>query len=203
MGKVYDKIVEYGSDLYHVTEFQNLKSILRSGLLSLDKIKELVGENSVKYCTSDTSRRIDEQKGLSNYVRLAYTFFYDMIPAGIYYGRLINPVIICINPNILLEKNGIKFTNKNAVTTGARLYESEDEIFPNLDFDKIWKMRDRYCLTQEYRDARQSEVLIPSMVETRYFVKIFVESFSNYEELEKFGIEIFEVKEIKKKLNNW
>lgn len=57
MGKIYDKLIGLNRGLFHVTEFKNLESILKNGLLSLD---ELESQNmEVKYCSSQDSRNID------------------------------------------------------------------------------------------------------------------------------------------------
>lgn len=37
MGRIYDKLMKENKKLYHVTEFSNLESILKNGLLSLDE----------------------------------------------------------------------------------------------------------------------------------------------------------------------
>ena len=99
MGKIYDKLIELNRGLVHVTEFNNLESILENGLLSLD---ELESQNmEVKYSSSQDSRNIDKHWGLSKYVRLAYTPFYDMLPKALHAGDLKNPVILLISPEVL------------------------------------------------------------------------------------------------------
>ena len=157
MGKIYDKLIGLNKNLVHVTDFSNLESILKNGLLSLNELENQIIK--AKYFSSDESRSIDKYFGLSKYVRLAYTVFYDMIPAAIYYKNLEKPVVILISPEVL-KFPGVKFTNKNAISNDADLY-NEDEIFDSLDFEKIYKHRDKdnYFL-EEYKNARQSEILI-------------------------------------------
>lgn len=190
MGKIYDKLIELNRGLVHVTEFNNLESILENGLLSLD---ELENQNmEVKYSSSQDSRDIDKHWGLSKYVRLAYTPFYDMISARIgYYKTLKNPIILLISAEVL-KFTGIKFTNKNAICNDAILYD-EDEIFDTLDFEKIYLPRDtdNYNL-EEYKNARQSEILIPQKIDIQYFNKIIIQTGIQYKSLNVYNISIME-----------
>jgi hypothetical protein ilyop_1056 len=172
MGKIYDKLIELNKGLVHVTEFNNLESILENGLLSLDELKN---RNIItKYCTSNNSRDIDRQRTLSKYVRLAYTPFYDMLPKALHAGDLKNPVILLISPEVL-KLTKVKFTIKNAISNDAILYD-EDKIFDLLDFEKIYTPRDRFnCSSKEYKNARQSEILVPQKIEIKYIKKVIIE----------------------------
>ena len=171
MGKVYNKLIELNRNLVHVTEFSNLESILRNGLLSLDDLENQ--KINPEYSSSQNSRNIDKHWGLSKYVRLAYTPFYDMIPKSLHAGNLKNPIIILISPEIL-KLEGVKFTNKNAISNDADLY-NEDEIFDSLDFEKIYTFRNRFnCSSKEYKNARQSEILIPQKIDVMYIKKIII-----------------------------
>ena len=189
MGKIYDKLIGLNKNLVHVTDFSNLESILKNGLLSLDELKN---RNIIaKYCSSNNSRDIDRQRTLSKYVRLAYTPFYDMISARIgYYKTLENPIILLISPEVL-RFTGVKFTNKNAICNDAYLSD-EDEIFDSLDFEKIYAFRDRSnCSSKEYKDARQSEILVPQKIEIKYIKKVIIQKgmecnfLNNYDILKK------------------
>lgn len=187
MGKIYDKLMIENKKLYHVTEFSNLESILKNGLLSLDKLEN---QNiKVEYCSNQTSRDIDKYFGLSKYVRLAYTPFYDMIPAAIYYNNLKNPVVLLISPEIL-KLPGVKFTNKNAISNDAVLY-NEDEIFDSLDFKKIYAKRNKgNCSLEEYKNARQSEILVPQKIDMQYFDRIIIQTGIRTNLLNIYNIEI-------------
>lgn len=190
MGKIYDKLMKKNKKLYHITEFSNLESILKNGLLSLDELKN---RNIIaKYSSSDNSRDIDRQRTLSKYVRLAYTPFYDMISARIgYYKTLEKPIILSISPEVL-KFTGVKFTNKNAICNDAYLSD-EDEIFDSLDFEKIYLPRDssNYKL-EEYKNARQSEILIPQKIDIQYFNKIIIQTGIQYDLLNVYNINIVE-----------
>ena len=190
MGKIYDKLMKENKKLYHITEFSNLESILKNGLVSLDELKN---RNIIaKYSSSDNSRDIDRQRTLSKYVRLAYTPFYDMISARIgYYKTLERPIILSISPEVL-KFSGVKFTNKNAICNDAYLFD-EDEIFDSLDFEKIYLPRDssNYKL-EEYKNARQSEILIPQKIDIQYFNKIIIQTGIQYNLLNVYNINIVE-----------
>ena len=69
-----------------------------------------------------------------------------------------------------MDKSNIKYTTMNAISNDARLYSKNDNF--NIDFQKIYKIRSRDTLTDEYKDARQSEVLIEEHIETLYIKKI-------------------------------
>ena len=190
MGKIYDKLMKENKKLYHITEFRNLESILRNGLLSLDDLENQ--KINPEYSSSQNSRNIDKNSGLSKYVRLAYTPFYDMISARIgYYKTLEEPIILSISPEVL-KFTGVKFTNKNAICNDAYLSD-EDEIFDSLDFEKIYLPRDssNYKL-EEYKNARQSEILIPQKIDIQYFNKIIIQTGIQYNLLNVYNINIVE-----------
>ena len=189
MGKVYNKLIELNKNLFHVTEFSNLESILQNGLLSLDELENQ--KINPEYSSSQDSRNIDKYRGLSKYVRLAYTPFYDMIPKALYAGDLKNPIILLISPEVL-KLMGVKFTNKNAISNDTDLY-NEDEIFDSLDFEKIYTFRDRdNCSLVEYKNARQSEILILQKVDIQYFEKIIVQTGIQYNLLNIYNVKIKE-----------
>ena len=194
MGKIYDKLMRENKKLCHITEFSNLESILRNGLLSLDDLENQ--KINPEYSSSQNSRNIDKNSGLSKYVRLAYTPFYDMIPKALHAGDLKNPIILLISPEVL-KFRGVKFTNKNAISNDADLY-NEDEIFDSLDFEKIYKPRNRdNCSLAEYKNARQSEILIPQKVDIQYFEKIIVQTGIQYNLLNIRNVKVEECDVIK------
>lgn len=173
MGKIYKKMCEEKRVFIHVTEYENIPNILENGgILSLQEIEK---ENiDVVYVTSEDSRENDKKNGIGKYVRLAYTEHYDMLAAAIYNQKLKNPAIILVKPEIL-KKTGIKYTTENAAKKGSVLYDNEDEIFEKLDFEKIYLPRNSTNAgIQEYKNARQSEVLIPDIVESEFFLGILI-----------------------------
>lgn len=182
MGKLYNHMNDKGWGFIHVTEYDNLQSIINSkGILSLKQIEN--NKVNVSFISSLDSRGIDRYKGLDNYVRLAYTCQYDMLSAAVYHGKLRNPAIIIISPEIL-KANNVKYTTQNAVATNCMLYSNEDDVFGKLDFQKIWTIRDwTNANIQSYKDARQSEILIPDFVGTEYFCRIIVNSSEDKEQL--------------------
>lgn len=173
---IYNELIAKNHKLYHITEFDNLSSILKNGLYSLKKIKE--SNINPKYISSEDSRSIDAYLGLDKYVRLAYTYQYDMLAAAIYNGTLQNPVIICIRPEILLDKINIKYTTMNAISNEAFLYSKNNNF--SIDFRKIYTNRSRDTMSEEYKNARQSEILVEECVETSYIAGIVIPSNKEY-----------------------
>lgn len=109
---------------------------------------------------------------MDKYVRLAYTCQYDMLAKAICSGVLENPVIICVDPQILLDKINIKYTTMNAVANSACLYDKSDRF--NIDFQKVYEPRSLKTLGEEYKNARQSEILIEEYIETSYIKGIVI-----------------------------
>lgn len=198
MNRVYDKLKDLQKNLIHVTEFENLESIFKSnGLFSLNEVQNK-GIHA-KFITSESSRDIDVHKhsnkiNTGNYVRLAYTPLYDMFPARINSGALVNPAIIVINPEILKEKSEILFSTANAISNDAVCYK-QNEIGDYLDWEKILSSRNaKTAQDKQFKDARQSEVLIPNKIELEYFSKIIVENNNNIDDLKKYNIPIYKEK---------
>lgn len=182
--KIYKKIKENNKYLYHITEYENLQSILKNGLKSL----KYINSNNVKtkFITSEISRRKDAEKDIDKYVRLAYTVQYDMICAEIASRNLKNPSVICINPNILLKEENIRYTTMNALKREAVIYKKEDSF--DIDFDKIYQKRGySNCSEESYKNARQSEVMVENEIEIEYFEYICIENNSEIDEFDEYG----------------
>ncbi|ADO82837.1 DUF4433 domain-containing protein [Ilyobacter polytropus] len=190
MNRVYNFLRENNFNLLHITEFDNIKSILETGgLISLRKLE--VENVCPKFMTSEASRSLDRCKGLDAYVRLAYTTWYDMIPTAVFYNNLKNPAVIIVNCELLNKKRDILFTTKNAVANDA-IYYKQNEIGDHINWEKVFSERNYDTQSQEYKDARQSEVMVQDIVEKDYFVCIFVETGSDLKDLNGYGVEIKE-----------
>ena len=197
MGKIYEELRKRKKMLCHVTEYENIESILKNGLLSLREVHRKGMD--VKYLSTEKSRSIDCNCRMDDFVRLAYTPYYDMIPANIYYEKLENPeavlyrnpVIICIHPDILMEKKGIRFSDKNAVASDANIYSNEDDVYSHIDFEKTYEIRNgSNAGSEEYKNARQAEVLIPHIIEKKYIKRIVVDEEMDISPLLGYGIDI-------------
>ncbi|MGL5901299.1 MAG: DarT ssDNA thymidine ADP-ribosyltransferase family protein [Cetobacterium sp.] len=185
--KIYKKLVESKNYLYHITEFENLQSILKTGLLSLKNVNEKKIKS--KFISSEVSRKKDKEKNIDKYVRLAYTIQYDMICREIGAKNLKNPAILFIDPIILLEREDIRYTKMNALKEGAVIYKKEDEF--SIDFDKIFERRGySNCSNPFYKDARQSEVLVENIIDLKYIEAIMIDGINIIDDLEECDIEI-------------
>lgn len=157
--------------LYHVTDISNINSILENGLLSLSLLSET--RITPKYISSPRSRIIDNERGIDKYVRLSYTYLYDMIAIKVVYGEL-NPAIIKIKPTILNNTN-IFFTTKNAISNDAIFYSLQSNVIKRLRFDLIEEGRtSKNYNIEKYKNARQSEVLILNNIALSYIEEIIV-----------------------------
>lgn len=192
--RILKKILENDEYIYHVTEYKNLESILKNGLLSQRIIES--EEIDVKYMTGEMSRILDKRLGSHEYVRLAYTLAYDMFSAKIHYNMLEDPVILLIEPEIILKDN-TKFTLANGVLNGGKLY-SADEIISKLEFEKIYAPK-TWDNREENKNARQSEILIFNKIDVEFISEVIVEEYKDYDDLEEYGIKISESK-VKEKL---
>lgn len=189
MNRIYDYLKKTEKPLLHITEFDNLESILnKGGLLSLKKLKSKGIEPN--FMTSESSRSIDGYKDTTEYVRLAYTPLYDMLPAAINSGSLQNPVAILITPEILKNKTKMLFTTENAVASGAKYYK-QDEIGDYIDWGKVFSPRNIDTVRSiKHKNARQSEVMIPKMVELKYFMEIVIEEGNDIDSLKKYNVKL-------------
>ena len=189
---------EKGIGYLHITAFDNLKSILETGeLMSLKRIQE--SEIKPSYASSEDSRSIDRYKEIDKYVRLCLYQQNDFIVQSLRHGNLKNPAIIMIKREIINISDEVRITNMNAITNGALLYNLE-QVDGNLDYEKIWQPRSRGNWSDQiYKDARQSEVLIPNSISKDFFVRIYVEKGINISHLQKYGVE-FEEMDIKERI---
>jgi hypothetical protein len=160
------------STLYHFTAKANLKSI-----------KEYGGLYSWYYCYNNNihiphggggelSRSLDLRHGVENYVRLCFTRNHPMMYLAINEGRIPNPVILEINPEVIFWKS-TKFSNKNATRNDVKI-GSGLEDFNRIRFD-IVKQLNHFNLSEEDKPFYQAEVLV--------FEKIPIECIKNINDL--------------------
>jgi hypothetical protein len=129
----------------------------------------------VKHITDSTSQIMDYKKQTKSYVHLAYDESYSMFSAMIYYGRLIDPAIIKIDPRIILEKT-CKFSDSNASSYDARI-GSAREIVPHLDFATIYKPKDEIkslWAFKYYKRQKQAEILVKNEIPLNYIQEILI-----------------------------
>lgn len=154
--------------LYHFTDKQNIESIKRKGLLSAQEIRN-IGICS-KYASSDDSRKIDQEMGLDDYVRLSFVKDHPMMFTSMTaYG--LNPVIIEINPLIALMPN-VFFSNRNALKKGANIGSDASDL-EQVDFNIINSNIPYYSLNDvESKNSYQAEILVKRRIGPEFILNI-------------------------------
>jgi hypothetical protein len=143
--------------LYHFTDRANLQSIKRHGALY-----------SWHYCVSndieipmpggdDLSRSLDRRYNLQNFVRISFTRNHPMMYIALNQNRINNPVILEIDPEVVLWKNA-KYANKNATRNDVSI-GSEIDDFKKIRFD-IVKLNKHFDLDDADKPYFQAEILI-------------------------------------------
>ena len=87
--------------LYHFTDRDNLENIIKHGGLFSWADCESRGINIPKPGGSDTSRALDRRDGLQKYVRVSFTTQHPMMYVAMNDGRISNPVILEIDPEVI------------------------------------------------------------------------------------------------------
>ena len=158
----------YISKLYHFTDRANLQSIRQNG-----------GLHSWYYCQqnnitipkpggSPTSWILDERKGLQNFVRVSFVRDHPMMFVAQNDGRITNPVVLEINPEVIYLRN-TKYACQNAAKNGV-IADSTLEKFNTINFPVL---RRRYFdLGPEDKPYYQAEILILEKIPLEYITNI-------------------------------
>ena len=113
--------------LYHFTDRENLQSIINNdGLYSWADCEEK-GIVIAKPGGGWPSRDLDKRHGLEHYVRLSFTKRHPMMFVAQDDGRINDPVILEINPEILFEEDTL-FSDKNAASNDAHVGGTLDDF---------------------------------------------------------------------------
>lgn len=146
--------------LYHFTSRKNIESIKKhNALLSQKEICER--GISVCYASNDISRQSDASAGLDNYVRVSFVKNHPMMHTAMTCGRIMDPVILEINPLIALMPN-VLFSDRNALRNGAIIGPSSHDL-AQVHFDVI-KRGSYLNLPDNQRMYYQAEVLVPTRI---------------------------------------
>lgn len=119
--------------LYHFTDSRNIPSIKKHGLICWPG---LLKEGIDHWPGSDkTSRSIDRRKGISGYVRLCATNTHPMASYARHQGRIEDIVWLSIG-GYVINWNGVKFSDKNAVSNDATIGNNKDIFLNSKDVQK-------------------------------------------------------------------
>ena len=131
------------SVLYHFTDAANLESIREHGLLSASCLNQ---QSIEAVMNSDvTSRAVDAQMGLQNFVRLSFNKENPLKHIAKNEGRISRPVVLFFDCNA---------TRRDAVQSSS----------PNVVRFDVVKAANQFRITAELRRFYQAEVLVPSPV---------------------------------------
>ena len=171
---------DYGiSTLYHITPMENTLSIMEHGLFCYNLTED---QNLLE--TSCSNHEIQERRSQSfvgdrsanDYVPLFFSEKSPMLYAIEYskehMGKKI--IYICIKGEIIGEK-GVWFSDGNVASNQTIRYYSLGDL-RKLDWDLIRAFnQDKYGF-EEAKRIKSAEVLIPSVIEPRWFEKLIVPS---------------------------
>jgi hypothetical protein len=152
--------------LYHFTDRKNLSSILKYGLYSNRKLNN--SHISPTYASSEESRELDRRAELDNFVRLSFVKEHPMMFVAKSMGRIDEPVIIQIDPNVILLPN-VYFSDRNGLKKGANIGQSATDL-AKLHF-KIFSSS-YYDLSPEEKSFYQAEVIVPEHIGTHYIMNL-------------------------------
>lgn len=157
--------------LYHFTDRDNLESIIKNGGLYSWMDCDRKGIKINKPGGSAASRQLDSSRNLEDYVRVSFTTQHPMMYVAMKDGRISNPVILEIDPEVAYWNESL-YANLNA----AR-YTIQPNIGPTIsDFKQIHfqsvKARTHFDLPEEEQPYFQAEVLVKNFIPLEYIKNI-------------------------------
>lgn len=109
--------------LYHFTDRDNLENIIKNGGLYSWKDCQERGIAIPKPGgggVGSLSWSLDERDGLEHYVRISFTRQHPMMFVAMNEGRISNPVILEIDPEIIYDES-TRYADRNATRSGANV----------------------------------------------------------------------------------
>lgn len=157
--------------LYHFTDRDNLESIIKNGGLFSWMDCERKGIKIAKPGGGSLSRQLDNGRNLGDYVRVSFTTQHPMMYVAMKDGRVSNPVILEIDPEVIYWK-GTCFSNMNAATYKVRpnIGETIDD-FNQIHFQSV-KARKHFDLPEEEQPYFQAEILVKNCIPLEYIKNI-------------------------------
>ncbi len=155
--------------LYHFTDRDNLQSIINNGGLYSWADCEKKGVAIAKPGGGVLSRNLDMRDGLHHYVRTSFTRNHPMQYIAMNDGRISNPVVLEINPEIIYWAD-TKFADRNATKNGANV-GGDLEDFKRIHFNSVMK-RNHFDLAPEEQQYYQAEILVKNFIPLEYITNI-------------------------------
>ena len=155
--------------LYHFTDRDNLESIIKNGGLYSWGDCEEKGIKIAKPGGGLLSRDLDRRDYLQHYVRVSFTTQHPMMYVAMQDGRLSNPVILEIDPEVVYWKDS-KYSDMNATRSGAHKGETLDD-FKQIHFQSL-KAHKHFDLPEEEQPYFQAEILVKNFIPLEYIKNI-------------------------------
>lgn len=153
---------QYGiTKLYHFTDRSNLESIIKEGGLYSWMDCDKKGIKITKPGGEALSRSLDCRHNLQEYVRVSFTTQHPMMYVAMQEGRISNPVILEIDPEVIYWKSS-KYSDSNATRNDVCVGENLD-AFKKIHFNSV-KARTHFDLTDEEKPYFQAEILVKNFI---------------------------------------
>jgi hypothetical protein len=157
--------------LYHFTDRENLESIIKNGGLYSWMDCERKGIKIAKPGGGSMSRQLDSGRNLEDYVRVSFTTQHPMMYVAMREGRISNPVILEIDPEIIYWK-GTCYSNMNATIHRIRPNIGDSlSDFKQIHFKSV-KVHKHFDLPEEEQPYFQAEVLVKNFIPLEYIKNI-------------------------------
>ena len=158
--------------LYHFTDRDNLESIIKNGGLYSWMDCERKGIKIAKPGGGSMSRQLDSGRNLEDYVRVSFTTQHPMMYVAMREGRISNPVILEIDPEIIYWK-GTCYSNMNATIHRIRPNIGDSlSDFKQIHFQSV-KAHKHFDLPEEEQPYFQAEILVKNFIPLEYIKKMF------------------------------
>ena len=155
--------------LYHFTDRDNLESIIKNGGLYSWSDCEQKGIKISKPGGGALSRQLDMKDNLQDYVRVSFTAQHPMMYVAMNEGRISNPVILEIDPEVALL-DGTLYADRNATRSGANVGGKTDDL-KKVHFKSL-KARKHFDLDEDEQPFYQAEVLVKNFIPLEYIKNI-------------------------------
>jgi len=149
--------------LYHFTDKENLFSIIKHGYLYSWHYLEKNNIGVPRPGGNALSRKLDSKKELEDYVRISFNKNQPMLYLAQKDGRILNPVIIEIDPEVIYWQN-TKYSNMNAAANQAEIGEGIGD-FRKIKMDIVLKDEFDYMNKSFY----QAEILVKTKISIDFF----------------------------------
>lgn len=156
-------------NLYHFTDRDNLESIIKNGGLYSWMDCERKEIKIAKPGGDQLSRDLDRRDDLQHYVRISFTTQHPMMFVAMRDGRVSNPVILEIDPEVIYWKDS-KYANMNATRNGANRGNTLED-FKKIHFQSV-KARSHFDLAEEEQPYFQAEILVKNFIPLEFIKNI-------------------------------